>query len=72
MKYKAYTKKRNSVSTAKQPSKKKKFINCKKSSSAVKKTVQTNLGVNHNQLIAQNQLNQILNDQNYFTATNKG
>ena len=38
MKYKVYSKKRNSASTSKQPSKKKKFINCKKSSSAVKGT----------------------------------
>ena len=72
MQYKVYSKKRNSASTSKQPSKKKKFINCKKSSSAVKGTQKTRLGLGHNQLIAQTQLNSIINDQALLATTSKG
>ena len=63
MKLKGYAKKRNSVSTTKQPSKKKRFINVKKSASAARKQMQTTNGFGRNQLIGQAQLRGLSNDQ---------
>ena len=58
------------MSSSKHPSKKKKFI--KKSVSAAKKPMETRLGFNQNQLIAQTQLNSALNDPNQMANTSKG